>query len=104
MHCQICLHPVPGHEPGCPVGSGQPVSGLVSMPLPQALQPTGSSLLVMEKAALLAEIERLKFLNAEERKTIEELSGLCLRAADALAGCTWQERDDLIRELRKAAE
>jgi len=30
------------------------------------------------------EIDRLKFLNAEERKTIEELSGLCLRAADAL--------------------
>lgn len=37
-----------------------------------------------EVQALKAEIARLEFLNAEERKTIEELSQLCLRAADAL--------------------
>jgi hypothetical protein len=29
---------------------------------------------------------------------------LCGKAAEALAGCTWQERDDLIAELRKATE
>ena len=31
------------------------------------------------------------------------LEDLCTRAAEALAGCTWQERDALITELRKAA-
>jgi len=26
--CQICRHPTPGHEPGCPVGTGEPVRGV----------------------------------------------------------------------------
>jgi len=61
------------------------------------------------------EIEQLKFLNAEECKTIEELSRLCLRAADALESwmnsfaksgeSNWTtENIRLIAELRKAAE
>jgi len=58
---------------------------------------------------LKVEIERLKFLNTEERKTIDELSGLCLRAADALEtflepGEHWEPTfARLIAELRKAA-
>jgi hypothetical protein len=42
---------------------------------------------------------------AEYKETLERLQRLerlCVRAADALAGCTWQERDALITELRKA--
>jgi len=33
--CQICRHPTPGHEPSCPVGTGEPVRGLEQ--IPQAL-------------------------------------------------------------------
>jgi hypothetical protein len=36
------------------------------------------------------------------RQEIAELKRLLTRAADALAGCSWQERDALIAELRKA--
>jgi len=54
------------------------------------------------------EIDQLKFLNAEERQTIDELSRLCLRAADALETYGWycagSVVEDLIAELRKAAE
>jgi hypothetical protein len=57
---------------------------------------------------LQAEIEQLKFLNAEERATIDELAKLLTRAADALevylptaAGGT---KHPFIAELRKAAE
>jgi hypothetical protein len=56
-----------------------------------------------EYDSMLKEIERLKFLNAEERETIDELSRLCLCAADALE-VHWPRRDDLIAELRKAVE
>jgi len=72
-----------------------------------------------ELERLYAEVERLGFLNAEERKTIEELSALLLRAADALdedqpligepvptreVNRVLQEREALIAELRKAAQ
>jgi len=57
------------------------------------------------------ENERLKWLNAEERKTIDELSALLLRAAAALdwGHCPTGPREGcevcaLIAELRKAAE
>jgi len=35
MHCQICLHEVPGHEPNCPVGTGEPVRGVLPDSRPQ---------------------------------------------------------------------
>jgi len=60
-----------------------------------------------EYDSMLDEIERLKGLIMEcdtDRWEIRVLKALCVRAADALAGCTWQERDKLITELRKAAE
>jgi hypothetical protein len=55
-----------------------------------------------------AEIEHLKFLNQEERQTIDDLAKLCTRAADALedldkiSGVKWYP--SLIAELRKAAQ
>ena len=57
-----------------------------------------------EIAKLIKENRRLKFLNQEERQTIDELSKLCLRAADTLE-CRNLDHlpDDLIDELRKAA-
>jgi hypothetical protein len=56
-------------------------------------------------AALEAEIEQLKFLNQEERQTIDDLAKLCIRAADALDkyGLS-DDQKDLIAELRKAAQ
>jgi hypothetical protein len=67
--------------------------------------------LVAQERGFREKIERLQFLNKEERETIDELSRLCIRAADAL------EQFDLatahlgecpvcrlIAELRKAAE
>jgi hypothetical protein len=65
----------------------------------------------MEKVrALEIECEQLKFLNQEERATIDVLSRLCLRAADVLErgsgiedfDCT--SRLKLIIELREAAQ
>jgi hypothetical protein len=64
--------------------------------------------------ALKAEIERLKFLNQEERKTIDHLAKLCICAADILEEEFGSPTEpsygvkgpvhELIAELRKAAE
>lgn len=29
--CGICRHPMPGHEPGCPVETGEPQRGVLNM-------------------------------------------------------------------------
>jgi hypothetical protein len=62
-------------------------------------------------AALEAEIERLKFLNQEERQTIDALSKLCTRAAEALefwmkdlASTEQQYVDAAMRDERLLAE
>jgi len=59
---------------------------------------------------LETEVKRLKFLNTEEQATIEELSQLCLRGADALENLLSEHErfepsmEALISQLRKAAE
>jgi len=64
-----------------------------------------------EVEALKAEIARLKFLNREEQQTIEELSRLLLKAAEALdwGHCPTGPREGcpvcaLIAQLRHAAQ
>jgi hypothetical protein len=52
-HCQVCLHPYPGHEEGCPVLTGEPVSGRISN---QALE----SQLEARLAKIELEIKQLK--------------------------------------------
>ena len=51
--CGICRHPSPGHELGCPVATGEPVPGVLSMQDPKSpssiqsptgLAPAGQSL------------------------------------------------------------
>jgi hypothetical protein len=42
--CGVCRHPSPGHEPGCPVETGEPVRGVNVWPFginPQDMQPMG---------------------------------------------------------------
>jgi len=63
-----------------------------------------------ELATLQAEVEHLRLLNAEERKTIDELASLLLRAADVLEGISeigdWNDAAiiRLVNQLREVAK
>jgi len=63
-----------------------------------------------ELLTLQTEVERLRWLNAEELATIKELSALMLRAAESLEAITeigdWSDPAilALAQELRKAAQ
>ena len=98
MHCQICLHEVPGHEAGCPVLTGEPQFGLAS-------QQPGTQGQGMEQAYQLGQgvgLTGSSWFIAQAAR----LKDLCRRAADALESTDSKWEGDfsaLIAELREAA-
>ena len=110
MHCQICLHEAPGHEPNCPVATGEPQVGVSQQP---SLQSQG--VLYDQVQAQAYEMGRggltgSSWFIAENNR----LRALCVRAADALEEEFGSPTDpaygvkgpihELIAELRKAAK
>jgi len=108
MHCQICLHEAPGHEPNCPVlqpGSQQGLFGQQSMAGGESMELFGQQYQLTQLPPSLTGSSWFIAQNAS-------LKDLCRRAAEALEHESWVSEEqcglpsqfsDLISELRKAA-
>jgi hypothetical protein len=75
--CQICRHPVPGHEPGCPVFTGEPQLGVLGSGRIEAL------------VYPIMELVRANFRQgpASRERVFESLNALAIAAGVILQAC-----------------